>query len=382
MLMIHSSKVTGISVAYNAMLKAVLAIAILSILGACVGVPKEIIAIDDLSSSAQNVPKANNKRIFIATTRAASSNPAIMFTGNRGRLSFAQVDVSIPPSHKSGKIERTGLLSPDPQKYFSALNPKTLPDKKALITALNTGLAKLTPENRGALVFIHGYNTSFDEALFRFAQFINDSNYNGIAILFTWPSSGRTKDYLYDFNSALGSRDELLATLKTVGQANINSGDILAHSMGAILTMETLRQAAIEGSLKTGRSTKLRNVVLASPDIDINLFAKQIKLIPVGSYEFYTLVSRDDKALKISRFLSGGISRVGSTSVNALKNLGVTIVDLTNVSSSGSSHSKFAGSPEVVKALGRALNISGLPENSSNVPSNVKVTRRSIKSNE
>lgn len=366
-----------IVIARKVLTKNCVAVGLALALCSCAGIPKDVIGIDGPTISARDVPGTKMHRIFVATTRTASDDPALMFGPERGALRFAQVDVFVPPSHESGKIERADILPPDPRKDFVALNPKNLAGKKEFISALNSALVKWPTKDRNVLVFIHGFNTSFDGAVFRLAQFINDTGYTGIPVLFTWPSRAKSADYLYDLNSALGSRDELLETFKLVGQANINRGDILAHSMGNLLTMETLRQAALEGAFdKRGR---LRYVVLASPDIDVDLFAKQVERLPVDSHEFFILLSRDDKALALSRFLAGGVSRVGGADVETLKDSGVTVVDLTDVKGSPSSHSKFAGSPEIVKALGGVLQSDGSVNTRSEPPAGVKVFRGIVK---
>ena len=143
--------------------------------------------------------------------------------------------------------------------------------------------------------------------------------------------------------------------------------------MGNLLTIEALRQADLEGSFDNGHAKKLRFVVLASPDVDVHLFTTQIRNLPVKTHKFFTLISRDDKALSLIEFLSGGKTRVGNANVKELENLGVTIIDLSDVKSSESTHSKFAASPEIVQALGRALDQGGSVDTRHKPPVGVKI---------
>ena len=357
--------------------KSIQAFALAFLLASCAGVPGDVIGIDGQAVSARDLEGVNKHRILVATTRKQSDDPAIMFSGGRGALSFAHVDVYVPPNHEPGKIERAGSMPPDPRKEFVALDPVKLPDGSAFVSTLNTELTKLPKGERDVLVFIHGFNTSFDSAIYRLAQFVNDSGYTGIPVLFTWPSAGRTRDYLYDLNSALASRDELLETFQLVGKSKLERGDILAHSMGNMLTVEALRQAALVGKFRRSQKPKLRYVVLASPDVDVYLFAKQVKSLPVDTYDFFTLISRDDKALRFSKFLAGG-ARVGGADTDSLKNLGITIVDLTDVKNANGTHSKFAGSPEIVRALGGVLGTGGSVDTSREPPAGVQVIRSVI----
>jgi esterase/lipase superfamily enzyme len=124
--------------------------------------------------------------------------------------------------------------------------------------------------------------------------------------------------------------------------------------MGAFLTMEAILAAELEGGFdKPGRVT---NIILASPDIDIDLFRAQLAKIENVDKQVFVFTSKDDAALSFSQKISGGIERVGSADAEELEGLGVTVVDLSEIDSTTSgSHSKFAGSPEVVQLIGLGL---------------------------
>ena len=214
------------------------------------------------------------------------------------------------------------------------------------------------PDQRDVLVFVHGYNTKFDDAVYRFAQIVHDSGFKGVPVLFTWPSRGQLLAYPYDRESAYYSRDYLEANLRGITR-DIGPGrmDILAHSMGTILTLETLRQAAIRGDGSFGG--KLRDVMLAAPDVDLDVFKTLMHVIrrPVTVF-----VSADDRALDFSRRFAGDKTRLGAVSakdtetIAELEKLGARIIDLSEVSSSDSlNHAKFASSPKVVQLIGERL---------------------------
>jgi esterase/lipase superfamily enzyme len=104
-------------------------------------------------------------------------------------------------------------------------------------------------------------------------------------------------------------------------------------------------------------SGRLKTVMLAAPDIDIDLFRSQLGQIRKNHQKLYVLTSKDDSALSFSRRISGGVNRVGSADSEELAELGVTVIDLSQIEDSKSgSHSKFAGSPEVVQLIGQGLN--------------------------
>ena len=124
--------------------------------------------------------------------------------------------------------------------------------------------------------------------------------------------------------------------------------------MGNLLTVEAMRQAKIAGRYNT--ANRLRNIILASPDIDVDVFKDQIAVFSKNERHFYVLISEDDKALAFSRRIAGGVNRVGDEDAEALAALGVVVIDLTKVKDTNSlNHTKFADSPEVVQLIGNRL---------------------------
>ena len=212
------------------------------------------------------------------------------------------------------------------------------------------------------LVFIHGFNNRFDDAVFRFAQIVHDSNAPVVPILFTWPSRGSVLAYGYDRESTAYSRNALESLLKAISRdPAVGEISILAHSMGNSLALETLRQMAI----RDGRVTpKIRNVLLAAPDVDVDLAREAIvDMGPRANRPAFTLfVSQDDRALAVSRRVWGSEARLGAINPDQepyrtqLEQANVTVLDLTKLKAGDAlNHGKFAESPEVVQLIGKRL---------------------------
>jgi esterase/lipase superfamily enzyme len=307
-------------------------------------------------------PGASQVDLLVATTRApVVEPPGVMFGGARGRgLDFADIVVSVPPdsARKAGEIQWPSSPPGDPQRDFVTLRADRL-DLAQAKADFNAQVAR-TP-GRKVLVFVHGYNTRFEEAVYSFAQIVHDAHVDVAPILFTWPSGGSLVDYVYDRDSAMYSRDALEAVLQAlVDSRNVGSISILAHSMGNYLAVESLRQMAIRDR---GLPSKIRDVMLASPDIDVDVFRRQIAEIDVKprTTQFTLFVSRDDKALGISSFLARDSTRLGRLDPtiepysSMLEKAQVNVIDLTGVASNdAANHSKFATS-EVVAAIGERL---------------------------
>jgi esterase/lipase superfamily enzyme len=317
---------------------------------------RNVIGIDNPTIPAANVEGATKQKIFIASTRQASEIDGALYSDRRAaKLGLASVQVSIPPTHVVSKLERPKKLPPDPRTQFTVVEPRVYATDTAFIGSLNEELNKLPQGERDVLVFVHGYNNTTSDAVLRLAQFVHDSGYQGVPVIFDWASAAKLSRYVYDLNSALVARSNIVELNSVLVRSNAENYDVFSHSMGGFLVMEALRDAVRSGELNT--TGKLQNVVLASPDIDMDLFRTQMAAIDGRLANFYVLLSEDDSALRFSRIIAGGIPRVGASNAEELAKIGVTAIDLSEIDDSSSgSHSKFAGSPEVVQLLGNGLN--------------------------
>jgi esterase/lipase superfamily enzyme len=337
----------------------VILVVVAFILANC-GRPPDLIGVENAAIPAASVPDLAQHRIFIASTRQASEVTGAFYSGGRAPdLSLASVDVTVPPNHVTGRLERPKHLPPDPRVAFSVIHPVLFRSDTSFMAEINRELATRPPGHRKVLLFIHGYNTTTSDAILRLTQFIHDTGYEGVPVLFTWASAAKAPRYVYDLNSALVARVKLKDMSDILGATDAEGIDIFAHSMGTFLTMEGLVDAAQAHRL--GDRKRIDHIVLAAPDIDMDLFRTQIALLPRPIVEkMYILISKDDGALRLSRRIAGGVARVGAADASDLEKLGPTVVDLSDITDSGSgNHSKFAGSPEVVRLIGAGLNAVG-----------------------
>jgi esterase/lipase superfamily enzyme len=337
-----------------------LAVALIGVALAGCTEPPELVGIDNPAVPAASLTDVSRHRLFIATTREASEVVGAFYSGLRAPdLGLASVDVTIPPGHVSGSLERPKRLPPDPRTEFAVVDPIVYGNDATFIAAINRELANRPPGRRSLLIFIHGFNNTTSDAVLRLGQFVEDTGFQGVPVLFTWASAASATRYVYDLNSALIARAKLGEVADLLVQTNADSVDILAHSMGGFLTMEGLVEAQQRGTL--GRRGTIDHIMLASPDIDIDLFRTQLEQLPPSIIDrIYVMVSADDGALRVSRRLAGGVPRVGASDTAELERLGLTVIDVSEISDSSSgSHSKFAGSPEVVRLIGAALDGDG-----------------------
>lgn len=304
------------------------------------------------------VPGASTVDMLVATTRTPSGDPNTLFSGERSAHPYlTDIAVSIPPdkNRKPGSVQWPKKLPPNPETDFAVLRVEQL-------ASIEGGQEWFQVHNRNGhvMVFVHGFNNRYEDAVFRFAQIIHDSDAQVTPVLFTWPSRAKVFDYNYDKESTNYSRSGLERLLKALqNEKGVTDITILAHSMGTWLAMEALRQMAI----RDGRvASKIENVVLASPDLDIDVFARQWSELGADRPTFTIFVSQDDKALALSRFISGDVQRLGQINPadepyrSQFEKAGITVVDLTDVKTGDRlAHGKFAESPQIVQLIGERL---------------------------
>ncbi|WP_110032843.1 alpha/beta hydrolase [Hoeflea marina] len=325
-----------------------------ALLAACASPPEGV-----MGPIGAGLPDASRVSMLVATTRASSENPGLLYSGERGAsVDFNEVVVSIPPEENRivGEVQWPKKLPPNPARDFATLSVSPLIGAPAARTWF-TGHAGSSGR---LLVFVHGFNNRYEKAVYRFAQIAHDSGTGAAPLLFTWPSRGSVFAYGYDKESTNYSRTALESVLAAAaGAGEVKDITVLAHSMGTWLTIESLRQMAI----RDGRiPPKISNVILAAPDLDIDVFRQQLADMGPDRPKFTVFVSRDDRALTVSRRISGNIDRLGQVDINdpkirqLLEAEGITVLDLSKLRVGDKlNHSKFAESPEVVRLLGERL---------------------------
>ncbi len=332
-----------------------LAIVMLALLVGCGRAP-DLIGIDNPDIPVASVTDARLQKVFLATTRQPTEVTGAFFSEKRAPdLGLASVQVSVPPNRMPGELPRPKVLPPDPNREYAVIDPVRYDTEAAFVRSLNAELAKRPPGKRDILFFVHGYNNTTSDAVLRLAQFVQDSEFEGVPVLFDWASAASLLRYVYDLNSALIARPQVRELARILDKTNAERYDVFAHSMGAFLTMEAMVDQVQRGQLN--KSNRLRSIILASPDIDMDLFRSHLAEIGPEAKRVFVLMSQDDGALGFSRRIAGGVPRVGASDAQELADLGVVAIDLSKIEDSASgNHSKFAGSPEVVKILGRGLN--------------------------
>ncbi|MEQ1945221.1 alpha/beta hydrolase [Mesorhizobium sp. VNQ89] len=269
--------------------------------------------------------------VYTATTRAREAPGVTRFTGERARqTNYATFDISLPPGRQPGKIDWP-RNRPDPSRTVAVVDQQGL-DEREFLARLSASARSTQGE---VSLFVHGYNQNFQQALFRLAQMVGDSQQETSSILFAWPSQATVAGYVADRDAVIYSRDYLVEMLAALARdRNVSKINLFAHSMGGLLTVEALRQLRLTGQ---DRVLDRLQVVLAAPDIDADVFRAQMNVVGPMEMPLIVLVSPDDRALLVSQRLAGQHERVGALDVNdprveeAARQANVAFIDISSL---------------------------------------------------
>ncbi len=324
---------------------------VVSSLFICLGLQGCLAGDPPLDSPAQAAMTArsaihSDSRLLVATTskRAGTGQASPFFTSDRGTgLTFAELAMTPPSDANIASRIASGTSS----EWTIAQA------QKLVTTGADTAMARAAT-GRDVLLYVHGYNETFETAARGAAALADGVNFGGHAALFAWPSGGRLIAYAYDRESALWSRDALLDTLRALS-ANPSVGrvHIVAHSMGAFLTLEALRQLrADEADHGLG---KIGALVLASPDVDIDQFEAAVQRLPALKGRITVISATNDRALAVSARLAGGVSRAGASDRARLEAIGVKVADASDYGSGLMRHDLFMSNDDVRAVIARAI---------------------------
>lgn len=295
-------------------------------------------------------PEANAyvQTVYYVTDRRATgaSEPELAFDGNRsesGQLSYGKAQVNIPVTHKRGQIESPwlGLESlRDPGKHIYVLSLTGLDE-----AGLWTELESIGNGKGDLLVYVHGYNVTFSNALTRAGQIAFDFGFEGAPIVYSWPSDGGITSYPSDAEDVAWSAkhiEQLLTRLRERFPGR--KVHLVAHSMGSRGLLGALRLMAYRDASKP----LFQSVILCAPDFDSELFRDQIaaEIRPLAAQ---WVVYTSDKDIALS----------ASEEINAAPRLGQPVT--------------YAEGYEIIDATGLEVTPWSLPETHSYYATKQKV---------
>ncbi|MWD27421.1 alpha/beta fold hydrolase [Aquicoccus sp. SCR17] len=293
------------------------------------------------------------QRIFVATQRQPVEGTDLYGVARAGGLNYAQIDVSIPPNHQVGQIEwQPKYEAANPMESFAVVGAGTYEGRRDFARAMRR------EPGQSRLVYVHGYNYTMAESVYRLAQLREDFEPDMPSVLFSWASSGDPIAYVHDRDSVLIARNELERLLMDLTAYPGDEVTLLAHSMGAYLVMETLRQAALRGNDQI--LDRISGVFLIQPDLDPTLFRFQVNDIGELPQPFVIFTAEQDRVLRLASliFREERLGRIrGPEAVDGLPVRVVSVSDLAE--DSGLNHAVPFTSPLAIEALGNFMRSEG-----------------------
>jgi len=295
-------------------------------------------------------------KVFYATDRQDAPSKTLGETylnarAGDGKLRFGSCQVSVPKTHQLAEIERPSFwrfeFRPDPGKHIVV--QKIVPESKDDFFA-QVGKQVADSKSKDAFVFIHGYDVSFEEAAQRTAQLAYDLHFQGAPIFYSWPSQARLFGYGDDEKTIPLTVENLKDFLRGLAQrTGASTIHLIAHSMGNRALLPALQQLEADASFKN--ATEFRQIVLAAPDVDRDVFIALAKEITRPDNRMTLYVSSKDQALLVSHKLFHTQPRAGEATPNPIVLSGVDTIDVSGVNTDLLGHSYYGDSQSVVGDL-------------------------------
>jgi esterase/lipase superfamily enzyme len=284
--------------------------------------------------------------VIYVTNRNAAGDPAECDDTSFGiapsdQLSYGVCTFNVPKRHHIGGFEIAPNPRADPHQYYRLLNYAPLDA---------AGLAERLRQKQGSdiLVFIHGFNVKFQEALLRAAQIAYDLKFQGPVILFSWPAGA--EDGL--FSSAMVTRtysENLSNALKTVPLAKAffqqlsgssQTVHVMVHSMGHQVTLRALAQLA-----QSSEQPFIGELILNAPDFPLKDFRTLVPQLKKVAGRVTVYCSYNDNAIAASETYNknrrmGACERVAGTDM-----INVGEIDAPTLGVGGLGHSYYSSRP-------------------------------------
>ena len=319
-----------------------------------------------LFERAKAIPLSDVKELpilFGTNRRRDTGKPVVAFGGEReDRLVIGHALVVAGReqlAQRSGRrASGTGMLdrSSAPLTSERLLRIRSIAPADAAARPFANVRARLRPASAGerqALVFVHGYNVGFEDALKRIAQIAFDLDFDGAGLLFSWPSKARLLGYAYDRDSADIAVNHLIEFLDAAAEQMPKTRfHFLAHSVGNIVLLSALEKMALRGTSRP--QLAVGEIILAHPDVDQDRFRQLAKSIKALAPRMTLYTSRNDRATWVSKVVGGGSGRAGGVRIIVP---GVDTIDISGLGTSlwSTNHNVYASNPLLFGDMSRLL---------------------------
>ncbi len=284
--------------------------------------------------------------VLYATNRStvgsatACSNAVYGVTRGNG-LTFGSCKVQVPINRPVGSLSSSSDPNSDTQINFQIAQHEPF-DADGFANAMAASKAD------EILIFVHGFNVRFEEAVYRAAQLGFDGKYQGQLVLFSWPA-GATDRFLqgpfllqtYKENKVNAAASiESFKKVLMAAAATKKRLHVVVHSMGHQVVLPALFQLAQSLPPKT-----IQELVLNAPDFAVDDFRAILPAIHSLAARITVYCSPSDNALAVSKRVNGNVRLGSCTLLDGVDTVDVSEVDQPVLGLGGLGHGYYAGRP-------------------------------------
>ena len=301
----------------------------------------------DISLSAGLTPDSVDYPVLFGTSRKPLPDGTGFSEDRDSSLHYGRIWITVPKNHKRGSLgsELGTIFQYDPKLTIARL--EHVGDESQFLSLAARVLPPATkPENGYVIVFIHGFNNSFEVAAIRAAQLGIDLGVpQNDMFLFSWAARSSIPRYTQDEATVDASELFLRRFLETTAQAAGNRKiHLVAHSMGNRALMRVIA-ASVTGVARE-RGLRFGQIILAAADIDRDFFAEFAPNYLKVSDRTTVYLSPYDYAIGLSDIVHD-YPRVGCGSSPQVVIPGIDSV-VSTIPSDFPGHAYFAGSLPVL----------------------------------
>jgi esterase/lipase superfamily enzyme len=220
--------------------------------------------------------------------------------------------------------------------------------------------------SKDVYLFVHGFNNTFEEGVFRVGQLWHFLGRTGVPIAYSWPAGfGGIRGYAYDRESGEFTVFHLKQFIRSLAaNPDVERIHLIAHSRGTDVLISALRELHISmraQNLSTQETFKIENLILAAPDLDEDVFIQRFvaENLLTAARRTTIYASQNDRAIRFSDLVFASKKRLGQLgprdfhpkvreALAALPNLQFIECNVTGYSSS---HSYVFGHPAALSDL-------------------------------
>lgn len=272
--------------------------------------------------SAPPLPQQRPAMVLFATDRLPGSQQPVSF--------LSEMNLSGTGMSYGAKCEDPvimGTATCDEPTWLQGKSPYWLQQEQFL--------AAIRDANSDVVLFVHGFNYSFEESLQIALRMVQKTGVQAVPVAYSWPSQNRVSGYGVDYDRNEWTIEHLIDLIQQVVNA-LPEGRVLhivAHSMGNRAVLAALARSHLPPQ-------KLGQLVMIAPDVDSDIFRGLVARS--GPFQQKTLyVSNHDWALRVAGWLRPGESRAGDARKEYVVIKGVDTIDMSPLKAGRVGHSIY-----------------------------------------